>query len=137
LESARVEVAVLLNDLAYLKYEASKDTSTTVETILLKQRNVAIAFSLVERVIKLTSTMDEVEGKQKLICYHVSYNALIDVKNFQISSIFGICLAGWEIITNTSEFCINFSLMDVIFALSTLFLNSMYAYVMTLSYSHS
>jgi transposase-like protein len=68
LESARVEVAVLLNDLAYLKYEASKDTSTTVETILLKQRNVAIAFSLVERVIKLTSTMDEVEGKQKLIC---------------------------------------------------------------------
>lgn len=62
LESARVEVAVLLNDLAYLKYEASKDTSTTVETILLKQRNVAIAFSLVERVIKLTSTMDEVEG---------------------------------------------------------------------------
>ncbi|KAJ6354710.1 hypothetical protein OIU77_005337 [Salix suchowensis] len=62
LESARVEVAVLLNDLAYLKYEASKDTSTTAETILLKQRNVAIAFSLVERIIKLTSTMDEVEG---------------------------------------------------------------------------
>ncbi|CAK7353824.1 unnamed protein product [Dovyalis caffra] len=62
LESARVEVAVLLNDLAYLKYEASKDTSTTAENIILKQRNVAIAFSLIERIIKLTSTMDGDEG---------------------------------------------------------------------------
>lgn len=62
LESSRVEVAVLLNELAYLKYEAPKNTSTTAETILLKQRNVAISFSLVERIIKLTSAMDGDEG---------------------------------------------------------------------------
>ncbi|KDP33550.1 hypothetical protein JCGZ_07121 [Jatropha curcas] len=56
-ESSRVEVAVLLNELAYLKYEASKNTSTTAETIQFKQRNLAVAFSLVERIIKLISTM--------------------------------------------------------------------------------
>ncbi|XP_050220140.1 uncharacterized protein LOC126670451 [Mercurialis annua] len=62
LESSRVEIAVLLNELAYLKYEASKNISTTAETIFLKQRNVAIAFSLVERIIKLVSTMAGNEG---------------------------------------------------------------------------
>ena len=62
LESSRVEVAVLLDELAYLKYEASSNTSSTGETILLKQRNVAIAFSLVERIIKLISTMAGNEG---------------------------------------------------------------------------
>ncbi|XP_058067486.1 uncharacterized protein LOC131216895 isoform X3 [Magnolia sinica] len=54
LESSRVEVAVLLNELAYLKYESSK-SSTTVETIHLKQQNLAIAFSLIEKIIKLIS----------------------------------------------------------------------------------
>lgn len=39
LECSRVEIAVFLNDLAYLKYEASKDSSN-VETILLKKRNL-------------------------------------------------------------------------------------------------
>ncbi|XP_015572598.1 neurochondrin isoform X2 [Ricinus communis] len=63
LESSRVEVAVLLNELAYLKYEASKNTSTTAETIFLKQTNVAIAFSLIERVIKLVSTVAGNEGE--------------------------------------------------------------------------
>ncbi|KAK9280645.1 hypothetical protein L1049_014341 [Liquidambar formosana] len=56
LESSRVEVAVLLNELAYLKYEASKNSSTA-ETIFLKQRNLAIAFSLVEKIIKLVSNL--------------------------------------------------------------------------------
>lgn len=60
LESSRVEVAVLLNELAYLKYESS-GSSSTAETILLKQREVAIAFSLVEKIIKLISRVNENE----------------------------------------------------------------------------
>jgi len=42
-------VAVLLNELAYLKYESSK-TSETDEAISQKQRNLAILFSLIESV---------------------------------------------------------------------------------------
>ncbi|CAI8599583.1 unnamed protein product [Vicia faba] len=62
LEQSRVEIAVLLNELAYLKYEAPQDTSTTVEAYSLKQRNVAVAYSLVEKIIKLISNVDENEG---------------------------------------------------------------------------
>ncbi|XP_057466915.1 uncharacterized protein LOC130756420 isoform X3 [Actinidia eriantha] len=62
LESSRVEVAVLLNDLAYLKYEASNNTSSSSESITLKQRNLAVAYSLVERVIKLISNLGGEEG---------------------------------------------------------------------------
>ncbi|KAH9798938.1 neurochondrin [Citrus sinensis] len=62
LESSRVEIAVLLNELAYLKYEASKNTSSTAESFFSKQRNVAIAFSLVEKIIRLISNIAESEG---------------------------------------------------------------------------
>ncbi|KAF8393093.1 hypothetical protein HHK36_021334 [Tetracentron sinense] len=62
LESSRVEVSVLLNELAYLKYEASKSSSATSETILLKQRNLAVAFSLLEKIIKLISNVSGDEG---------------------------------------------------------------------------
>lgn len=62
LESSRVEIAVLLNDLAYLKYEKSGDFSLTAETILLKLRNLGIAFSLVEKIIKLISNFGEDES---------------------------------------------------------------------------
>ncbi|XP_011626379.1 neurochondrin [Amborella trichopoda] len=61
LEFSRIEVAVLLNELAYLKYEASKNTST-VESILLKQRTLATAYSLIERITKLIS--DEAEDAE-------------------------------------------------------------------------
>ncbi|KAI3512314.1 hypothetical protein L1887_19629 [Cichorium endivia] len=61
LESSRVEIAVLLNDLAYMKYEKSKDSLDT-ETLILKQRNLGIAFSLVEKTIKLISSVAEDEG---------------------------------------------------------------------------
>ncbi|XP_073101326.1 uncharacterized protein [Elaeis guineensis] len=57
LESSRIEVAVLLNELAYLKYEASKSSSNTAETIVQKQRNLAISFSLIEKIIKLISNV--------------------------------------------------------------------------------
>ncbi|GMQ02974.1 hypothetical protein CsSME_00048967 [Camellia sinensis var. sinensis] len=57
LESSRVEVAVLLNELAYLKYEASKNSSSNSESILLKKQNLVVAFSLVERIIKLISNI--------------------------------------------------------------------------------
>ncbi|XP_038696051.1 neurochondrin isoform X2 [Tripterygium wilfordii] len=63
LELSRVEVSVLLNELAYLKYEASKNSSSTEETILLKQRNLAVVYSLVERIIKLISNMSGDEGQ--------------------------------------------------------------------------
>ncbi|KAJ8536802.1 hypothetical protein K7X08_035203 [Anisodus acutangulus] len=56
LESSRVEIAVLLDDLAYLKYEASKASSNR-ENILVKQRNLGVAFSLVEKIIKLISSL--------------------------------------------------------------------------------
>ncbi|KAL8171678.1 hypothetical protein V2J09_023482 [Rumex salicifolius] len=59
LETSRVEVAVLLNDLAYLKYEAS---SSKAEDIPIKQRILGIAFSLIETIIKLISTAGESEG---------------------------------------------------------------------------
>ncbi|OEL12975.1 hypothetical protein BAE44_0026006, partial [Dichanthelium oligosanthes] len=61
LESARVEVAVLLNELAYLKCESSK-TSQTAEAISQKQRNLAILFSLIERIIKMISNASGGEG---------------------------------------------------------------------------
>lgn len=61
LETARVEVAVLLNELAYSKYEASK-SSATDEAFILKQRNLAITFSLIEKIIKLISHASEAEG---------------------------------------------------------------------------
>lgn len=61
LESARVEVAVLLNELAYLKYESSK-TSQTDEAVSQKQRSLAILFSLIERIIKMISNASSGEG---------------------------------------------------------------------------
>ncbi|XP_027364186.1 neurochondrin [Abrus precatorius] len=62
LEQSRVEIAVLLNELAYLKYEAPQDTSATAEAIFSKRRNVAVAYSLVEKIIKLISTVDGNDG---------------------------------------------------------------------------
>ncbi|CAJ2662891.1 unnamed protein product [Trifolium pratense] len=59
LEQSRVEIAVLLNDLAYLKYEAPQDTLATIEAHSLKQRNVAVAYSLVEKIIKIIANVGE------------------------------------------------------------------------------
>ncbi|XAR71016.1 hypothetical protein NMG60_11028091 [Bertholletia excelsa] len=61
LESSRVEVAVLLNELAYLKYEASGNSSYS-ESFVTKQRSLAVTFSLVERIIKLVSNISGDEG---------------------------------------------------------------------------
>ncbi|KAI7747237.1 hypothetical protein M8C21_002029 [Ambrosia artemisiifolia] len=68
LETSRVEIAVLLNDLAYLKYEKSKEALDT-ESYTLKQRNLGIAFSLVEKIIKLISHIAGDEGN--IICEKV------------------------------------------------------------------
>ncbi|OMO90748.1 Neurochondrin [Corchorus olitorius] len=62
LESSRVEVAVLLNEIAYSKYEASNSSSSSAESINSKQQKVTIAFSLVEKIIKLISNIGETEG---------------------------------------------------------------------------
>lgn len=67
LESARVEVAVLLNELAYLKYESSK-TSQTDEAVSQKQRSLAILFSLIERIIKMISNASSGEGMFLFSC---------------------------------------------------------------------
>ncbi|GAU41731.1 hypothetical protein TSUD_349920 [Trifolium subterraneum] len=57
LEQSRVEIAVLLNDLAYLKYEAPQESLATTEAYSRKQRNVAVAYSLVENIINLISNV--------------------------------------------------------------------------------
>ncbi|KAK7393742.1 hypothetical protein VNO78_22306 [Psophocarpus tetragonolobus] len=62
LEQSRVEIAVLLNELAYLKYEAPQDTSATAEAIFSKRYNVAVAYSLVEKIIKLISNVEGSDG---------------------------------------------------------------------------
>ncbi|RZC75427.1 hypothetical protein C5167_050910 [Papaver somniferum] len=55
LESSRVEVAVLLNEIAYMKYEEKQ--SVNGEAISLKLQNLAVAFSLIEKIIKLVSSV--------------------------------------------------------------------------------
>ncbi|PIA52661.1 hypothetical protein AQUCO_01000494v1 [Aquilegia coerulea] len=61
LESARVEVAVLLNELAYLKYAAPEKSSAA--DITLKPQNLSIVFSLIEKIIKLISNVSGGQGK--------------------------------------------------------------------------
>ncbi|XP_047966861.1 neurochondrin [Salvia hispanica] len=61
LESSRVEIAVLVNELAYLKYEASENSPPDSETFLGTLRNLGVVFSLVERIIKLMSKLGENE----------------------------------------------------------------------------
>uniref|UniRef100_A0A0E0GE54 Neurochondrin n=1 Tax=Oryza nivara TaxID=4536 RepID=A0A0E0GE54_ORYNI len=61
LESARIEVSVLLNELAYLKYESSKNSQRD-DAISQKERNLAILFSLIERIIKMISNASSGEG---------------------------------------------------------------------------
>ncbi|CAI9098607.1 OLC1v1035286C1 [Oldenlandia corymbosa var. corymbosa] len=61
-ETSRVEIAVL-NVLAYLRNEASKTTtalssSSLIETMAVKCRNLSIMFSLVEAVIELVSKFE-------------------------------------------------------------------------------
>ncbi|XP_037448776.1 uncharacterized protein LOC119318334 [Triticum dicoccoides] len=68
LQSARVEVAVLLNELAFSKYESSK-VSQIDDAIIQKQRNLAILFSLMERIIKMISDASSGEGEpSQTIC---------------------------------------------------------------------
>lgn len=71
LESARVEVDVILNELGYLKYEAPKDSLSTAENILVKQRNLGVTFSLLEKVIKFVSSFAEAEGTKFCLLIHL------------------------------------------------------------------
>ncbi|GAB2296402.1 hypothetical protein Dimus_030522 [Dionaea muscipula] len=59
LELSRVEVAVLINYLGYLKYGAS---SSMIGEISQKQAKLSIAFYLLEKIIKLISEVGEDEG---------------------------------------------------------------------------
>ncbi|KMZ62662.1 Neurochondrin protein-like [Zostera marina] len=65
LESSRVEVSILLNEIAYLKYEARERSSLSVESLTIKQRNLAISFSLIENIIKMISGV--FEGREDLV----------------------------------------------------------------------
>ncbi|XP_060208842.1 uncharacterized protein LOC132636153 isoform X2 [Lycium barbarum] len=80
LESSRVEIAVLLNDLAYLKYEASKASSNT-ENILMKQRNLGVAFSLVEKIIKLISSFGGEESTVNVVISERTFTKIISGLN--------------------------------------------------------
>ena len=70
LESARVEISVLLNELAYIKYEAASSKSIAIP---LKRRNLAVVFSLVEDIIKLISNLSEDEGNFTFYLFKVLY----------------------------------------------------------------
>ena len=94
LERSKVEIAVLLNELAYLKYEAPKDTSATSEAILSKQRNVAIAYSLVEKIIKLISNIGENDGiymKYNLLRFYILFFLPYQRKKNNSIGILGLC----------------------------------------------
>lgn len=67
LESSRVEMAILLNELAHLRDESSKGSSSSTDIILQKQRNVGITFSLVEKIIKILSELSEDEDSNAII----------------------------------------------------------------------
>ncbi|GFQ00430.1 neurochondrin [Phtheirospermum japonicum] len=73
LETSRVEIAVGLNELAYLKYEA-KNSPQNAETLAVTLRNLGVAFSLVERIIKLVSKFgdDEESNSAPTICESTS-----------------------------------------------------------------
>ncbi|XP_064954357.1 uncharacterized protein LOC135616812 isoform X2 [Musa acuminata AAA Group] len=77
LESSRVEVAVLLNELAYLKYEASRSSSDAAGTIFQKQRSLAILFSLMEKIIKLMSTVSGAKGLKAWIEIQTAKNQIL------------------------------------------------------------
>ncbi|KAL0311733.1 UNVERIFIED_CONTAM: Neurochondrin [Sesamum radiatum] len=82
LESSRVEIAVILNELAYLKYEASKNCPPNAETFLAKLRNLGVAFSLVERIIKLISKFGEnEESNATSIVSESTFTKIIGVLN--------------------------------------------------------
>ncbi|XP_055820220.1 uncharacterized protein LOC129889101 isoform X2 [Solanum dulcamara] len=80
LESSRVEIAVLLNDMAYLKYEAANGSSNR-ESILLKQRNLGVAFSLVEKIIKLISSFGGEESTAKAVISESTFSKIISGLN--------------------------------------------------------
>ncbi|XP_009630626.1 uncharacterized protein [Nicotiana tomentosiformis] len=80
LESSRVEIAVLLNDLAYLKCEASKESSNR-ENILVKQRNLGVAFSLVEKIIKLISSFGGEESTANAVISESTFTKIISGLN--------------------------------------------------------
>ena len=61
LEQSRAEIGMVLNELAHMKYDAWKNFSLK-ESVILKQRNVATAFFLVEKIIKLISNVGEDQG---------------------------------------------------------------------------
>lgn len=82
LETSRVEVSVLLNELAYLKFEAPKNVSSTYESIILKQSNLAVAFSLVERIIKLISN---IEGDEDSLIKESTFIKVISTLNETIN----------------------------------------------------
>ncbi|KAG9153579.1 hypothetical protein Leryth_008526 [Lithospermum erythrorhizon] len=69
LESSRVEIAILLNELAHFRDESSKcsSSSSSSDIILQKQRDLGITFSLVEKIINLISQLSEDEDSNAII----------------------------------------------------------------------
>ncbi|XP_059063256.1 uncharacterized protein LOC131071776 isoform X2 [Cryptomeria japonica] len=59
LETARVEVAVLINELARLKFESSNSRDSSLEEATIRQRRLANCYALVENIIRLISNACE------------------------------------------------------------------------------
>lgn len=96
LESSRVEIAVLLNELAYFRHAVGTSKS---EAFPLKNRNLAIAFSLVENVIKLISNHSEDEGNC-FSCTRHHFNFISAVKKelfFFLQDFLSVCI--WHLCT--------------------------------------
>ncbi|KAH9301029.1 hypothetical protein KI387_012612, partial [Taxus chinensis] len=59
LETTRVEVSVLINELARLKFEYSNNGISSLEEVTIRQRNLANCYALVENIIRLISNACE------------------------------------------------------------------------------
>lgn len=62
LEISKVEIAVLLNELAHFKFDSSSDVSSNLEDVTIRQRDLANMYTLMENIIKLLSNACDKQG---------------------------------------------------------------------------
>lgn len=63
LETSRVEIAVLLNELAHFKFDSSNGVCSNLEDTTIRQRDVANIYTLMENTIKLLSNACDKQDK--------------------------------------------------------------------------
>lgn len=62
LETSKVEIAVLLNELAHFKFDTSSGVSSNLEDATIRQRDLANIYTLMENMIKLLSNACDKQG---------------------------------------------------------------------------